>query len=251
MPHVKLNPNGKTALVSGANRGIGKAIVEELIERGASKVYAGARNIESLNGLKSEYGDKIVAVELDVTKQETIDNVASQIDHLDILVNNAGRLAIGSLIAPDAVSSLKENMDVNVWGLLKLSNAVGNHFVKENPSVIVNISSLAGLGNMPFGATYSVSKAAVHSITQGMRAEMIPNNTLVVGVYPGPIDTDMTDAWEMEKDSPKNVAKNIVDGIENGVEDVFPDAMSAQVGPFYATNPKAVEQQFASMGLEN
>ena len=111
----------------------------------------------------------------------------------------------------------------------------------------MNISSLAGLGNMPFGATYSVSKAAVHSITQGIRAEMIPHNTLVVGVYPGPIATDMTQGWDMDKDSPQNVAKSIVDGIENGVEDVFPDVMSSQVGPFYASNPKGVEQQFATM----
>lgn len=247
MSEVKLNPNGKVALVSGANRGIGRAVVEELINRGASKVYAGARNIDSLNGLKAEYGDKVVPVQLDVTDQASMDKAAGQIDHLDILVNNAGRLAVGPIIGEGAMSSLQENMDVNVWGLMKLSNAVGGHFKKAEPAAIVNISSLAGLGNMPFGATYSVSKAAVHSITQGMRAEMIPHNTLVVGVYPGPIDTDMTNEWEMEKDSPKNVAKNIVDGIENGVEDVYPDAMSGQVGPFYATNPKAVEQQFATM----
>lgn len=247
MSKTKLHPNGKTALVSGANRGIGRAIVEELIRRGAAKVYAGARNMNSLNGLKAEYGDKIVPVTLDVTNQESIDKLAAQIGHLVILVNNAGKLILGSIISSESVSSLKENMDVNVWGLIKLSNAVSNHFVKDNPTVIVNISSLAGLGNMPFATTYSVSKAAVHSITQGMRAEMAPQNTLVVGVYPGPIDTDMIKALEMEKDSPKNVAKSIVDGIENGVEDVFPDAMSQQVGPFYATNPKAVEEQFATM----
>lgn len=247
MLKIKLNIDGKTALVSGANRGIGKAIVKELIKRGATKVYAGARNIETLNELKNEYGNKIVPLELDLTKQETISKVASQINKLDILVNNAGKLSFGSLFSVDAVNSLKENMDVNVWGLLKLSNAVGKHFVNENPSAIINISSTAGLGNMPFGATYSVSKAAVHSITQGMRTEMTPNNTLVIGVYPGPVDTDMIASFEMEKENPTNVAKNIVDGIENGIEDVFPDKMSTQVSSLYKVNPKGVEQQFAAM----
>lgn len=247
MANVNFNANGKTALVSGANRGIGKAIVKELIQKGASKVYAGARNIDSLNELKAEYGDKVIPVELDVTKQETMDRLGDQLDQLDILVNNAGVFAPGSLLSADAVSSLQQNLDVNVWGPLRLTNSVRSYLAKETPAAIVNISSLAGLGNMPFGPTYSVSKAAVHSMTQGMRAEMAPNNTLVMGVYPGVIDTDMAESFEIEKDSPENVAKNIVEGIENGVEDVFPDAMSAQIGPLYATNPKAVEQSFAAM----
>lgn len=246
MSTIKLNVNGKTALVSGANRGIGKAIVIELINRGVTKVYAGARNIESLNELKAQYGNKIVPLELDVTKQETIDKAADQVDQLNILINNAGRFTLGSIFSKDVILSLNENMDVNVWGLIKLSTALAEHLVDENPAAIINISSIAGLGNMPIAATYSVSKAAVHSITQGMRAEMSPNNTLVMGVYPGPIDTDMTDALEIEKESPANVARNIVDGIENGIEEVFPDAMSAQVGSIYATNPKGVEQQFAT-----
>lgn len=247
MSKVKFNVEGKTALVSGANRGIGKAIVEELIERGIAKVYAGARNIETLNELKNKYGNKIVPIELDLTKQETIDKAASQIGQLDVLVNNAGVLSFGSLFSSDTFNSLKENMDVNVWGLLKLSNAVGKHFVNENPAAIVNISSVAGLGNMPFGATYSVSKAAVHSITQGMRTEMNQKNTLVMGVYPGPIDTDMIATFEMEKENPSIVAKNVIDGIENGAEDVYPDKMSAEVGLFYETNPKGVEEQFSAM----
>ena len=95
-------------------------------------------------------------------------------------------------------------------------------------------------------ATYSISKAAVHSLTQGMRAELAQNNTLVMGVYPGAIDTEMAAALEMEKDTPENVAKNIVDALENGNEDLFPDAMSAEAGGYYSSNPKGVEQQFAT-----
>ncbi len=245
MTDVKIDVNGKTALISGANRGIGKAIAKELLNRGVAKVYAGARNLDSLSELIGEFGDKIVPVKLDVTDTKSIESAAAQVEDLDILVNNAGVFSLGGIISPLAQSSLKENLDVNVWGVVNLTNAVANHLIKESPTAIINISSLAGLGNMPMAATYSVSKAAVHSVTQGMRAELAAQNTLVIGVYPGPIDTDMAAALEMDKDSPENVARNIVDGLSNGAEDVYPDMMSSQAGAFYASNPKGVEQQFA------
>ncbi len=246
MSQVKLDPKGKVALISGANRGIGKAIAIELLARGASKVYAGARNIDSLQELTAAYGDRVVPVALDVTKDDSIEAAAQKIEGLDILVNNAGVFSAGGIFSSLSESSLQENLSVNLWGALKLSNAVVDHLKKDTEAAIINISSVAGLGNMPMAATYSISKAAVHSLTQGMRAELIDANTLVMGVYPGPIDTDMAAGLPMEKDSPENVAKNILDGLLEGKEDIFPDVMSVEVGAFYAANPKGVEQQFAS-----
>ena len=246
MSQIKLNPENKVALVSGANRGIGKAITVELLESGASKVYAGARNIASLDTLVAQYGDRIVPVELDVTKQGTIDALAEKVDGVDILVNNAGVFSIGKIFSDTAKSSLKENLDVNVWGVVNLTRAFEKDLQKESETAVINISSLAGLANMPMASTYSISKAAVHSLTQGMRAELADKNALVVGVYPGPIDTDMAAGLEMEKDSPENVAKDIVNALREGNEDVFPDIMSKQAGEFYASNPKGVEQQFAN-----
>ena len=246
MSTIKVNPLGKTALISGANRGIGRAIAIELLENGIKKVYAGARNVTTLKELKSEYGDRLVPVQLDVTDLVSIREAASQIDELDILVNNAGVFSIGKIFSDQAESSLKENLDVNVWGLINLTRAVQDLLSKKEETSIINISSLAGLANMPMAATYSISKAAVHSITQGMRAELVESNTLVMGVYPGPIDTDMAASLEMEKDSPENVAKTIVSGLIEGTEDIYPDVMSKQAGEFYATSPKGVEQQFAT-----
>lgn len=245
MSKIKINPRGKIAFISGANRGIGKAIAIELLERGISKIYTGARNVDSLNDLVHTYGARIVPITLDVTDENSIKNASLEIEKLDILINNAGVFSIGGIFSELAKSSLKENLDVNVWGTLNLSNAVIDQLKSSNESAIINISSLAGLGNMPMAATYSVSKAAVHSLTQGMRAELADHNMLVMGVYPGPIETDMTAKVEMDKDSPENVAKNIVNGLENGTEDIFPDVMSEQAGAFYATNPKGIEQQFA------
>ncbi len=245
MQKIKLDK--KVVLVSGANRGLGKAIVEQLIEKGAAKIYAGSRNIESLEELAAKYGNKIVPVELDVTSDESIDRVARQIDRLDVLINNAGRMSTGTLLSNEAINSLKENMDVNVWGPLKLSNAVRHHFLDENLTAIVNIISVAGFANMPSLGTYSVSKAAIHSITQGMRGEMASKNTQVFGVYPGPLDTDMTDGWDLDKADTITVAQNILKDVENGVEDIFPDPMSQQVGTLFFSSPKTLEQNFAKM----
>lgn len=241
-----VEPKGKIALVSGANRGIGKAITLELLNQGVAKVYAGARNVETLSELVAQFGDRVIPVKLDVTDETSIQRAAHSMESLDILVNNAGVFSLGGILSKEANSSLKENLDINVWGLINLSNAVYSKLQESTSSAIINISSLAGLGNMPMAATYSVSKAAVHSITQGMRAELSDSNTLVMGVYPGPIDTDMAASLEMDKDSPSNVAKAIVNGLTNGTEDVFPDVMSQQAGNFYLSSPKAVEQEFAN-----
>lgn len=246
MSTIKVNPKGKTALISGANRGIGKAIAIELLETGIKKVYVGARNTDSLKELVSTYGNRIVPVQLDVTNKNSIENVAKQVTDLDILINNAGIFSIGKIFSDEYKTSLEENLNVNVWGVMNLSNALIQHLKKEEETAIVNISSMAGLGNMPMCSTYSISKAAVHSINQGMRAELVNDNTLVVGVYPGPIDTDMIAHIPLEKDSPENVAKMIVKGLIDGTEDVFPDVMSRQTGEMYATSPKGIEQQFAT-----
>lgn len=246
MSTIKFNPEGKVVLISGSNRGIGKAILVELFEKGAKKIYAGARNTASLHDLVAQYGDKLVPVELDVTDDASIATVASTIDDLDILVNNAGVFALGGIFSSLALESLSTNLNVNVWGLVKLTKAFETQLLGSKPTAIVNISSVAGLANMPMAGTYSVSKAAVHSITQGMRAELADKNAFVMGVYPGPIDTDMAKDLPMEKDSPENVAKSIVQGLIDGTQDLYPDTMSVQVGAGYAANPKAIEEQFGT-----
>ena len=245
----KINLNRKTILVTGANRGLGKAIVEQLVEKGAAKIYAASRKTENLEELISKYGNMIVPIELDLTKEESINKVANQIDSLDVLINNAGRMSTGTLLSNEAISSLKENMDVNVWGLLRLSNALRYHFIDENPkgNGIVNIISVAAFANMPSLGTYSVSKAAVHSITQGMRGEMVSKNTQVIGVYPGPMDTDMIDGWDMDKANTTVVAQSILNGIEIGMDDIFPDNQSQAIGSLYLKDPKSVESNFATM----
>ena len=241
---MKVSINGKTALVSGANRGIGKAITEALLDNGAKKVYAGARNIASLNELSTKYGDRLVPIELDVTKDDSIANAASTATDVDILINNAGVMVPGNFTHGNMLESMQTNFEVNVWGLTKLTNAFFNKLKTSESAAIVSIASVAGLANMPLISTYSISKAAVHSIVQGLRGELKDSNVLVCGVYPGPIDTEMAKGITMDKDTPENVAKNVIQAMEEGVEDVFPDVMSKQVGAGYMASPKAVETQF-------
>ncbi len=244
MSEAQFSVSGKVAFVSGANRGIGKAIVIELLEKGAKRVYAGARDIRSLNNLMSHDVERLVPIELDVTDASSIARAAEATRDVQILVNNAGVLHVGGFFSKDAEENMQKDFDVNVWGLLKLSRAFVEILKNNRPGAIVNISSVAGLGNMPMIGGYSASKAAMHSMTQGMRGELFQEDILVMGVYPGPIDTDMAKDFEMEKDSPQNVAKDVVQALLTGEEDVFPDVMSKHIGKTYASNPKAIEKAF-------
>ena len=246
MSKVSVNPEGKVVLISGANRGIGRALTIEFLEQGAKKVYAGARNVASLDQLKAQYGDRVVPVAIDVTDQATIDRVAATADDIDILVNNAGILFPGGFLEERAIEQLQTHLDVNVIGLVKLTHAFVGQLKNRSSAAIINISSMAGLANMPSIGTYSGSKALVHSITQGIRGELASENILVVGVYPGPIDTEMAKGFEMDKDSPETVAKNVLQGIASGIEDIFPDSMSEQAGGQYQANPKALEEAFGA-----
>ena len=245
MKNLQLSIEGKVALVSGSNRGIGKAITVELLENGAKKVYAGARNINTLNDLKMKYGDRLVPFELDVTKHDTIEKIAKTAKDVEILVNNAGIFSPGNFLKGNLLESLKINMDVNVWGLVKLTDSFLDILKNKDSAAIVNLSSVAGLASMPLALTYSASKAAVHSVIQGLRGELKDTNILVCGVYPGPIDTEMTQEMEIEKDTPENVAKSIIKGIKYGVEDIFPDLMSLHFGESYFASPKATEKQLS------
>lgn len=241
----KIQVEGKVAFVSGSNRGIGKALTIALLEHGAKKVYAGARNITKLESLKSCYGDRLVPVELDVTSDQSITNAANLATDVEILVNNAGIFSVGNFLKGNLLESLHTNFEVNVWGLVKLTHAFLESLRAKEAAAIVCVSSIIGLASMPMGLTYCASKAAVHSVIQGLRGELKDSKILVSGVYPGPIDTDMTKELEMDKDSPENVAENIIKGLIAGVEDIFPDSMSSEVGKAYFESPKAVESKFS------
>lgn len=239
---------GTVALVTGANRGIGRAITEALLDGGAAKVYGGARKLESLGDLARDSGGRLVPVRLDVTDAGHVDAVVGTAGDVRLLVNNAG-VALGpDITAEDAVDKARQEMDVNYFAPLELSRRLAPALA--GGGAIVNVASVGGLTNFPSFPTYSASKAAAHSLTQGLRILLGAQGTSVFGVYPGPVDTDMARGIELDKASPRDVADAILASVAAGDEDIFPDPFAEQFGQQYAASPKASERQIAEMVAE-
>ena len=237
--------NKSVALVTGSNRGIGKALVEALLEKGASKVYAAARQPDTLKGLAEDHPGRLIPIKLDVTNEEEIAEAVKIGQDVNILINNAGVLGYAAAIGGADTNWARAEMEVNYFGLLNLSRAFAPILAKNGGGALVNLSSIAGLVSIPMLGTYCATKAAVHSITGSIRAELAAQGTRVTGVYPGPIDTDMADKVEADKESPEKVADRILSGIEHGVDDVFPDKMSEDTAQGLREDPEAVKRQFA------
>jgi len=243
------NTNIKNSIifVTGANRGIGRALVEELINKGAAKVYAAARNKDTIIPLMNNAPGKIVPVELDVTNEQQIEAAARKATDVNILINNAGRADFTAAIGASDITSARVEMEVNYFGLLNMTRAFAPVLKDNFGSVLVNISSIAGLVGIPLLGTYSATKAAVHSITQSIRGELASQNILVAGVYPGPIDTDLAKNFDAEKETPAHAARYILNAIERGDEDIFPDKVSQQMDKDLQANAKAVEKEWGQM----
>lgn len=236
---------GSHVLVTGANRGIGNALVEALLARGAAKVYASSRDLNNLQPF-SQHNDRVQAVELDVTDPNSIAALASQIPALDLLINNAGTASGMTYTAPQSLEVAQHEMNTNYFGPLQLSKALLDLLKQSGNAGIINVSSIAGIANFKALGPYSASKAAVHFLTQGLRAELQEDDLSVLGVYPGPVDTRMAAGMEMAKATPAEVAEAILNAYEQGEEDVFPDSFSLAMMDVFKQDRKALEKAFAA-----
>ncbi|VAW02246.1 hypothetical protein MNBD_ACTINO02-2660 [hydrothermal vent metagenome] len=235
------------AFVTGANRGIGRAITEALLERGVQKVYAAVRDTGTVGDLVGRYGDRVVPLALDVTDAAQVAATAAVARDTTLLVNNAGVALGGDLVSGDIVANARQEMEVNYFAPLEILQSFAPILKTNGGGGVVNMSSIAGLSNFAILATYSASKAAVHSLTQATRALLAAQNTAVFGVYPGPVDTDMAKGIDMEKTSPQHVANAILDGVEAGTTDIYPDPFAEGFGEQFEDSPRAVEKQLAGM----
>lgn len=241
--------NGATALVTGANRGIGRALVDTLLDRGAKRIYAAARKPETLADLIAARGDRVVALELDVTDAGQLGRAAAAASDVSLLINNAG-IATGigkNITSDDYLEHARAEMEVNYFGLLALTQLMTPALVANSPAAIVNLSSIAGLTNFPLAPTYSAAKAAVRSIGQSLRVQLGPSGVSTHTVYPGPVDTDMAKDIEMDKVSPAHVAGIILDGVEAGIDEIYPDPMAEEFGRQFEASPSEHEKQVALM----
>jgi NAD(P)-dependent dehydrogenase (short-subunit alcohol dehydrogenase family) len=238
---------GAVALVTGANRGIGKAYVEALVQAGASRIYAAARTVETLQSVVAIAPDRIIPIALDVTSANQVAAVSQMAQDVNLLVNNAGVLGSGGLFAQNSVETAQWEMTTNYFGTLMMVRAFAPVLQRNGGGAIVNLLSIASVVNVPVFSSYSASKAALYSLTQGIRAELALQGTQVVGVFPGPVDTAMSDGMLLDKIAPIEVAKTTLKAIEQGIEDVYPDTVSQSVFADLQSPLKAIEKQFAGM----
>jgi NAD(P)-dependent dehydrogenase (short-subunit alcohol dehydrogenase family) len=232
-----MNIENKTLLITGANRGIGQALVEEALRRGARRVYAATRQ-------PFTHSDgRVTLLTMDVTNPAQIQQAAEKVESLDILINNAGVFLQDDL---SDRAGLDRNLAVNLFGTHGVSLAF-LPLVARSQGAIVNVLSLSGLASVPFSPAYSISKAATFSLTQSLRALWAGRGVKVHAVLAGPVDTDMTRDLDIPKTSPEGVARGIFDGVEKGEEEIFPDPMSESVAEGWrAGTAKALERQFAA-----
>jgi NAD(P)-dependent dehydrogenase (short-subunit alcohol dehydrogenase family) len=240
------NIGGAVALVTGANRGLGRALTEALLIRGVKKVYATARDPETLRDL---YDERLVTLRLDVTNANEIRAAAEAASDVDLVFNNAGVLLGNGIADSTVLGQARREMEVSYFGPLQLLQRLAPTLARNGGGAVVNIGSAAGLSNVAFFPTYSASKAALHSLTQAARVLLGAQGTSVFGVYAGPIDTDMVRELALPKTSPRDVAFAILDGIEAGQEDIFPDPFAVDFGRQFESSPKAAERQNAAMVL--
>jgi len=232
-----MNLANKTVLITGANRGIGRALVDEALRRGAKRVYAGTRTA------LQHADERVTPLTLDVTSASQIQRAVEEVEQLDVLINNAGVAIYDDLSNSVAI---EQHLAVNVVGPLKVTRAF-LPLLRRSKGAIVNNLSLAALAPLPVIPAYSISKAAAFSMTQSLRALLAGQGVTVHAVFLGPIDTDMNRGLEIPKASPESAALGIFNGLEKGEEDIFPDPASQPMAEGWRTGvAKELERQFTA-----
>jgi NAD(P)-dependent dehydrogenase (short-subunit alcohol dehydrogenase family) len=228
----------KTVLITGANRGLGRALVEEALRRGAQRVYAGTRQP------LTHADERVTPLMLDVTNAEQIRAAAEAVRSLDVLVNNAG---VGLFDDLSDRAALEQHFAVNLFGTYSVTQAF-LPLLTRSRGAIVNVLSLAAFASLPMVPAYSASKAAAFSLSQSLRALLAVRGVSVHAVLTGPTDTDMSRDFQVPKASPVLVARAIFDGVDNGDDDIFPDPASALIADSWRGGAtKAMEREFAGL----
>ncbi|HEY1935693.1 MAG TPA: SDR family NAD(P)-dependent oxidoreductase [Acetobacteraceae bacterium] len=231
-----------TILVTGANRGLGKALVKEALRRGAKCIYAGARQ------RFAHTNPRVTPLLLDITNAAQIRTAAEHVGGLDILINNAG-ISLQNDLGDRA--ALERLLAVNLFGTYDVTLAF-LPVLTPSRSAVVNVLSLASLAAVPFDSLYSISKAAAFSLSQSLRALLAARGVSVHAVFPGPIDTDMTRDLEIPKASAESTARAIFDGVAEDDEEIFPDPMSAAIAEgWHSSAVKQLQRQFAEYVVQS
>lgn len=212
-----------TVLITGANRGIGLAFAKAALERGARKVYAGARDPRSVTLAG------VTPLKLDVTSEADVAAAVQAAADTTIVINNAGIAQLGSFLVPDAEATLRRHLETNVLGVLRVSRAFAPVLARHGGGALLNVASIASWISGPLLANYAVSKSAVWSLSNGLRNDLRGQGTQVLTLHMGFVDTDLTHGIDLPKSTPEAIVARALDALEAGADEVLADQMTQQV----------------------
>ena len=218
-----MNIKGSVAFVTGANRGLGLAFVQELLAAGARKVYGAARNPETIDIPGAH------PIKLDITNEEDVLAAARAASDTTILINNAGIMMPGGFLGDSNIASTRQQFETNFYGTLAMARAFAPILQKNDGGALVNVLSVLSWINLPQAGSYCASKAAEWALTNGIRNELRANQTLVIGVHAAYLDTDMVKSIQAPKTKPEDAARQVIEAIESGREEVLIDDITRKV----------------------
>ncbi len=237
-----MNIRDSVALVTGANRGIGAGFVTALLERGAQRVYATARNPSALAAAVAADPTRVIALELDVTDGDEVAAAAARCRDLTLLINNGGTAAMTSFTGATSLEGPRAEMEVNFWGQLAMIRAFAPVLGQNGGGAILQILSIGAMTVFPAVGTYCASKYAANALCKGVRAELAPQQTLVMSVFSGAIESDMSKHTPGPKISALTHAHNCLAALEDGQEEYFPDFRSQRMRDSYRRDPDAFDR---------
>lgn len=233
----------KTILITGANRGIGKSLVNALLKSGAAKIYASCRDLEKMPAFDD---NRVVPLLLDITDDKQVAMIAVTAQDTEILINNAGTVSPGNMLQGD-LSGMENDLNVNYFGTIKMMRAFAPILIKNKPSILINIVSIAAYSPLPSIAGYAASKAALYSATQSVRIELAKTGVSVYAVNPGAIDTDMNKESDWDMPDPDSTAVKILESVALGKSDIVPDEMGQGMYAAWREEPAKLEKIFSDL----